>query len=195
MIGSERFPGCRGAWLLLFLLLVCAPPGNAEIRDIQRIYSEENTSGWALGPTFKIKRVSGPIGFGGDMLVWGMRAMGGKANASKLGLTAGKGTLHGNSLKMNLAMGGISLEDSFPRDSHLFWRVTVGGGSYDVRSRYSDYIFNRGSFVYCEPMVMGRIKITRHLALELGGGYTITNTIGARIEGPCVQGELLIGRF
>jgi hypothetical protein len=148
-----------------------------------------------IGPTFKYKRVSGPQDFGGDMVVWGIRAFGGNANEGKFGLLYSGVTLNGKNLKFSLKMAGLSYEDHFREDPRVKWRVSFGGGSYELKSRFSSYVVNDGSFTFIEPMIIGVLSMTRHIVLEFGAGYTFAGATGVRIEGLALQAEFLLGKF
>ena len=149
----------------------------------------------AGGPTFKYKRVSGPMKFGGDILVWGFRAFGGRKDDPKLGISGSTGTLNGKSLQMDLRMAGFTLENSWRSDSRLKWRMTLGGGTYDLHNFTGSYTVNKGTFAYFEPMFVGVVPMNRHLAWEIAGGYTFAGTTGVKIEGPCLEVNLLFGRY
>ncbi len=151
--------------------------------------------GAGFGPTFKYKRVSGPYDFGGDMMVWGFRAFGGKSSEPKLGIMASTGTLNGTGFKFNMKIGGLTLEDSFREDSRVKWRASFGGGSYEMKSKSSGYVVNDGSFTFFEPMIVGVLPMSHHIVLEFGTGYTFAGATGVRIEGLTLQAELLFGKF
>ncbi len=151
--------------------------------------------GAAVGPTIKYKRISGPYDFGGDMFVWGIRAFGGKASEPKLGLMYSSGNLSGTGFKFNLQMSGLTLEDSFTEDSRVKWRASFGGGKYEMTSRTSGYVVNKGSFTFLEPMLVGVLPMSNHIVLEFGVGYTFAGATGVRIEGLALQAELLMGKF
>jgi len=129
------------------------------------------------------------------MLVWGGRGFGGRVDDPKIGLMVQAGTLNGNSLKLNLSMGGFTIEDHFMKDTRLKWRVNIGGGTYELKTRQSSRIINDGSFAFAEPMVVGVIPMTRHITLEIGAGYTFCGVEGVRLEGLFLQTDLLLGRF
>lgn len=190
-----RIPATGCLAILLFLGMT-APCFAAPIREIKApAFQEPGDQVGAGGLVLKYKRISGPLGFGGDILVWGVRASGGKTGMSKLGVTASQGSLSGKSLKCDLKMGGFTVEDRFMSDYNLSWLVTLGGGSYLLRTLDGQHVYNRGSFAYVEPILFGLIRMGPHFRLELGAGYTIANTTGVRVEGPCIQAELLIGRY
>lgn len=149
----------------------------------------------AFGTTFKYKHPSGPDGFGGDMMVWGARGFGGRLDDPKLGLMAQTGTLTGKTLTLDLNMGGFTVEDHFRKDSRLKWRVSLGGGTYELKSRVSSRVVNDGGFAFVEPMCVGMIPMTRHIVLEIGTGYTFCGVEGVRLEGLFLQVDLLLGRF
>lgn len=149
----------------------------------------------AFGMTFKYKRASGPERFGGDMAIWGARGFGGRLDDPKLGLMAQAGTLTGKTLTLNLRMGGFTVEDHFMKDTRLKWRVGLGGGTFELKSRVSSRIVNDGSFAFVEPMFVGVIPMTRHIVLEIGAGYTFCGVEGVRLEGLFLQADLLLGRF
>jgi hypothetical protein len=151
--------------------------------------------GAAVGPTIKYKRISGPYDFGGDMFVWGIRAFGGKASEPKLGLMYSSGSLSGTGFKFNLQMSGLTLEDSILKDSRVKWRASFGGGKYEMTSKNSGYVVNKGSFTFLEPMLVGVLPMSNHIVLEFGVGYTFAGATGVRIEGLALQAELLMGKF
>ncbi|MBP7633880.1 hypothetical protein KBA41_06895 [Candidatus Ozemobacteraceae bacterium] len=183
---------------LSVLLLLCLGIHRAEaVRDPILLVDQPGTSMpvGAFGPTFKFKRTSGPEGFGGEMVVWGARGFGGRLDDPKLGLMAQAGTLTGGSLTLNLRMGGFTVEDHFLKDTRLKWRVGLGGGTFELKSRVSSRIVNEGSFAFAEPMLVGVIPMTRHIVLEIGAGYTFCGVEGVRLEGLFIQTDLLLGRF
>jgi len=163
--------------------------------EMKKFPDDDLDSVGTMGFTAKYKRVAGPLGFGGDTMLGGLRAFTGKTRKSKFGVSASVGSLNGKSLKLNLKMGGLTYEDSFKTDPRLSWRFTLGGGSYELKSIVSGRVFNKGDFTYFEPMIFGVIHMNRHFRLQLGGGYTLANTVGVRMEGPCVQAEFLVGRY
>ncbi|HOT27919.1 MAG TPA: hypothetical protein PLU72_07000 [Candidatus Ozemobacteraceae bacterium] len=182
----------------LVLLLLCLGAARAQAaRDpILLVDQPGNTMPvGAFGPTFKFKRTSGPEGFGGEMVVWGARGFGGRLDDPKLGLMAQAGTLTGTGLTLNLRMGGFTVEDHFMKDTRLKWRVGLGGGTFELKSRISSRVVNEGSFAFAEPMLVGVIPMTRHIVLEIGAGYTFCGVEGVRLEGLFVQTDLLLGRF
>ncbi|HEY9072187.1 MAG TPA: hypothetical protein VIV61_18145 [Candidatus Ozemobacteraceae bacterium] len=195
MITRTFRPFC--ALLALFLLLA-GSGGLYAARDPILLLSEQPGKTMpigAFGASFKYKRVSGPRGFGGDMLVWGGRGFGGRVDDPKIGLMAQTGTLNGTSLVLNLRMGGFTVEDHFKKDTRMKWRVNIGGGSYELKTRRGSLVINDGSFAFAEPMIVGLVPMTRHIVLELGVGYTFCGVEGVRLEGLFLQTDLLLGRF
>lgn len=150
---------------------------------------------YGAGPLVKYKRVAAPQDFGGDMTLWGLRVFAGKLNDPEIGAVYYSGTLSGTSLKFNLDMAGLTLEDSFREDSRVKWRVSFGVGHYKLRSIASGYEFNKGSYAFFEPMVVGVLPMSRHIVLEFGAGYTFAGATGVRIEGLTINAELLMGKF
>lgn len=148
-----------------------------------------------VGPLAKYKRVKAPREFGGDMTLWGVRAFGGKLRDPELGVIFMTGTLNGRSLKFNLDMAGLTLEDSFREDSRVKWRASFGMGKYKLGSKTSGAAFNEGSFAFFEPMILGILPMTRHIILEFGCGYTFAGATGVRLEGLTINAELLLGKF
>ena len=148
----------------------------------------------AGGMTWKYKRASGPMKFGGDMQVVGLRLFGGRKDDPKVGLTASSGTLNGSSLTLDVRMGGLTLEDTLLSDRNLKWRATIGGGRYDLHSKRGNYSVNSGGFAYFEPMFLGVVPMNKHISIELGGGYTFAGTTGVKLEGPFFEVNLLLGR-
>ncbi|MFZ2961102.1 MAG: hypothetical protein WA705_29845 [Candidatus Ozemobacteraceae bacterium] len=149
----------------------------------------------AGGISCTYKRVSGPYGFGGDMLLWGGRGFGGGEGQVKMGFTAATGVLNGNHMRCNLNMGGFTLENGWRPDPLFKWRAVFGGGSYDLTSSLTMRSINRGSFAYFTPMLVGRRPLSRHISIEVAGGYTFTNTNGVSIGGWCLETDILLGRF
>lgn len=149
----------------------------------------------AMGPLMKYKRVAGPHDFGGEMLMWGIRGFAGKNNDPKLGFVYSTGNLSGTGFKLNLDMGGLSLEDSFRQDPRVKWRVSFGGGKYKMSTVNSGYVVNDGSFTFLEPMIIGVLPASRHIVFEFAVGYTFADATGVRIEGLALQAEMLFGRF
>ncbi len=150
---------------------------------------------YGVGPIMKYKRVAAPQNFGGDMTVWGIRAFAGRLYDPEIGFVFYSGTLNGESQKFNLDMAGLTLEDSFREDSRVKWRVSFGVGDYRLRSRASGYEFNKGSFSFFEPMIIGVLPMSRHIVLEFGAGYTFAGATGVRVEGLALNAELLMGKF
>jgi len=150
---------------------------------------------YGVGPIMKYKRVAAPQNFGGDMTVWGIRAFAGRLYDPEIGFVFYSGTLNGESQKFNLDMAGLTLEDSFREDSRVKWRVSFGVGDYRLRSRASGYEFNKGSFSFFEPMIIGVLPMSRHIILEFGAGYTFAGATGVRVEGLALNAELLMGKF
>lgn len=150
---------------------------------------------YGVGPIAKYKRVAAPQNFGGDMTVWGVRVFAGKLNDPEIGAIFYSGTLNGISLKFNLDMAGLTLEDSFREDSRIKWRTSFGVGKYRLRSVASDHEFNKGSFTFFEPMIVGVLPLSRHIVLEFGAGYTFAGATGVRIEGLSLNAEILMGKF
>ncbi len=181
---------------ILFFMLVSSTPGHAYRPPILLIdRSTSDPSIGAGGLSFKYKRASGPLGFGGDMLVWGGRMYGGKLRDPKFGLMGQLGTLNGNALRLNLRMGGFSVEDGFKPDPRFKWRANFGFGTYDLESRITFRTINKGGFAFFEPMLVGVLPMKRHIVLEIGAGYTFCGALGVRIEGLFLQVDLLLGRF
>ncbi len=183
---------------LLALFLVIAGTGTAQAARDPILLVEQPGKTMPVGAggvTFKYKRASGPDGFGGDMLVWGGRGFGGRVDDPKIGLMAQAGTLNGNSMALNLRMGGFTIEDHFMKDTRLKWRVNIGGGTYELKTRRSSRHINDGSFAFAEPMIVGMLPMTRHIVLEIGAGYTFCGVEGVRLEGLFLQTDLLLGRF
>ncbi len=183
---------------LILLVLLCLGNTRAQaVRDPILLVDQpgKTMSVGAFGPTFKFKRTSGPQGFGGEMVVWGARGFGGRLDDPKLGLMAQAGTLTGRNLTLNLRMGGFTVEDHFLKDTRLKWRVGIGGGTFELKSRVSSRVVNDGSFAFAEPMFVGVIPMTRHIVLEIGAGYTFCGVEGVRLEGFFIQTDLLLGRF
>lgn len=194
MIPKTQF--LRLSLFLLFLLCLGTHRAQAVRDPILLVDQPEKTMPvGAFGPTFKFKRTSGPEGFGGEMVVWGVRGFGGRLDDPKLGLMAQAGTLTGSSLTLNLRMGGFTVEDHFLKDTRLKWRVGLGGGTFELKSRVSSRVVNEGSFAFAEPMFVGVIPMTRHIVLEIGAGYTFCGVEGVRLEGLFIQTDLLLGRF
>lgn len=148
----------------------------------------------AGGLTWKYKRASGPMKFGGDLQMVGLRLFGGRKDDPKVGLAASTGTLSGTALQLDVRMGGLTLEDTFLSDRRLKWRATIGGGRYELRTRRGTYTVNSGGFAYFEPMFIGVIPMNKHISIELGGGYTFAGTTGVKLEGPFFEVNLLLGR-
>jgi len=197
-----NFIKTRNLYYLLTLLLIAMPIFHSKrcdaIRD-PKLLMDTPTNNMPIGAgglTFKYKRVSGPLGFGGDMLMWGLRGYGGnRLKEAKLGVMASSGILNGNSLKLSIHMGGLTVENGFHPDPRFNWRVSFGGGQYDFRSMQTLRTINKGFFTFIEPMLVGIHPVTRHIILEFGIGYTFCGAMGVRIEGICLQTELLIGKF
>ena len=149
----------------------------------------------AGGMSFKYKRVSGPYDFGGDMLMWGGHAFGGGVGEVKLGISGAAGILNGKYARLDLKMGGLTLENGFRPDPLFKWRVGFGMGSYDLVSTVTKFHTNRGNFAYLEPMLVGVRPLTRHISIEVGVGYTFANSTGVKLDGFCLTTDLLLGRF
>lgn len=147
------------------------------------------------GVTCRYKRVSGPMGFGGDIWLWGLRAAGGRFEDPKFGIVASTGTLTGNALRLELKQAGLSIENGFRSDPRVRWRVQFGGGSYSLDSRITGNTINSGDFTFLEPMLVGLFPLTRHIVLEFSAGYTFAGSTGVRLEGLFLQTEFLLGRF
>ncbi len=183
--------------LILLVFVLLGVPGFCLTGPI--LLMDANPQGteyvYGIGPIAKYKRVAAPDNFGGDMMVWGVRAFAGKLYDPEIGLLFCQGTLNGNSQKFNLDMAGLTLEDSFREDSRVKWRVSFGVGEYRFRSIASDYEFNKGSFSFFEPMIVGVLPMTRHIVLEFGAGYTFAGATGVRIEGLALNAEILMGKF
>lgn len=150
---------------------------------------------YGVGPVVKYKRVAAPQDFGGDMTVWGVRAFAGKLNDPEIGVVFYSGTLNGTSLKFNLDMAGLTLEDSFREDARVKWRTSFGVGKYRLRSIASGFEYNKGSFTFFEPMIVGVLPMSRHIVLEFGVGYTFAGATGVRVEGLSINAEMLMGKF
>ena len=150
---------------------------------------------YGVGPIMKYKRVAAPQNFGGDMTVWGIRAFAGRLYDPEIGFVFYSGTLNGESQKFNLDMAGLTLEDSFREDARVKWRASFGVGTYRLRSKASGFEFNKGSFTFLEPMIIGVLPMTRHIVLEFGAGYTFAGATGVRVEGLALNAELLMGKF
>ncbi len=150
---------------------------------------------YGIGPVAKYKRVAAPQNFGGEMNVWGVRAFAGKLYDPEIGVVFYTGTLNGESLKFNLDMAGLTLEDSFREDARVKWRASFGVGTYRLRSKASGFEFNKGSFTFLEPMIVGVLPMSRHIVLEFGAGYTFAGATGVRLEGLALNAELLMGKF
>lgn len=191
-----KTPFLRLPLFVLLLLCLGVHPAQA-VRDPVLLVDQTGKTMpvGSFGPTFKFKRASGPDGFGGEMVVWGARGFGGRLDDPKLGLMAQSGTLTGSNLTLNLRMGGFTVEDHFLKDTRLKWRVALGGGTFELKSRVSSRVVNDGSFAFVEPMFVGVIPMTRHIVLELGAGYTFCGVEGVRLEGLFLQADLLLGRF
>lgn len=149
----------------------------------------------AGGISFKYKRASGPYNFGGDLLMWGGHAFGGGKGEVKLGISGAAGILNGNHARLDLKMGGLTLENGFRPDPLFKWRVGFGMGSYDLVSTVTNFHTNKGNFVYVEPMLVGVRPVTRHITIEVGVGYTFANSTGVKLDGICLTTDLLLGRF
>jgi hypothetical protein len=180
--------------ILFVALSICAEAATGPTLLMDRQPDSVEFTG-GIGPTVKYKRISAPYDFGGDMTVWGLRCFGGKLRDPAIGLMYQAGTLSGRSMKFNLEMGGLSLEDSFREDSRVKWRASFGVGKYRLRTIASGLELNKGSFTFFEPMIFGVLPLTRHIVLELGAGYTFAAGTGVRIEGLAIQSELLLGKF
>lgn len=129
------------------------------------------------------------------MTVWGIRAFAGRLRDPALGLMYQAGTLNGRSMKFNLEMGGLTLEDNFREDARVKWRVSLGIGQYKLESSASGLSLNEGTFSFFEPMLFGVLPLSRHIVLEIGCGYTFAAGTGVRLEGLALQTELLMGKF
>ncbi len=193
---------CRSAWPVwlcaIFLLVVGMPRPAAAGREPRLLVEIDPQSPKPVGAgglTTRYKRVSGPMGFGGDMLMWGLRGFGGRLNDPKIGLMAAQGTLNGRSLKLNLQQFGLTLENGFRPDPRFKWRANFGGGTYDLASRISGFSVNKGSFTFLEPMLVGVLPMTRHIVLEGAAGYTFAGSTGVRFEGLFLEVNLLLGQF
>jgi hypothetical protein len=187
-----------GLFSLVFLFAAwLTVSSEAQIREYKTYQTDDSSemAAAAIAPTLKFKRISGPDRFGGNMTIWGLRALTGKIGRTKLGIAASAGILNGNSLRCDLKMGGLSVEDFLLTDRNLTWRLTIGGGEYTLKTIVDNFHLNKGAFTYAEPMLFGSIRMAKHFQLMLGAGYLLTNTRGVRIEGPCFQAELLIGLY
>lgn len=186
----------RSLFLIAILLLITinasASIGPTLLMD-KNPDSTDFTGG--IGPTIKYKRISAPYDFGGDMMVWGLRLFGGKLRDPAIGLMYQGGTLNGESMKFNLEMGGLTLEDSFREDARVKWRASFGVGTYNLRTIASGMELNKGSFAFFEPMIIGVLPLSRHIVLEFGVGYTFAGATGVRVEGLALQTEILMGKF
>ncbi|MBU1108313.1 MAG: hypothetical protein KKB51_16690 [Candidatus Riflebacteria bacterium] len=178
--------------MVLLVSVAGAATGPTLLMD-SRPQSMDITSG--IGPLMKYKRVRAPDDFGGDMTLWGVRLFAGRLRDPELGLIYSSGTLNGRALKFNLDMVGLTLEDSFREDSRVKWRVTLGGGNYNLRTSIGGLVMTQGSFTYFEPMILGALPLSRHIILEFGAGYTFAGATGIRIEGLALNCELLMGKF
>lgn len=183
--------------LAVFWVTWLTVSAEAQIREFKTYQNDDSgkIAAAALAPTLKVRRIAGPDRFGGNMTIWGLRALTGKIGSTKLGIAAGAGVLNGNSLRCDLKMGGMSAEDFLLTDRNLTWRLTIGGGEFTLKTIVDNFHINKGAFTYAEPMLFGSIRMTQHFQLMLGAGYLLTNTRGVRIEGPTFQAELLIGRY
>jgi hypothetical protein len=177
---------------LVFSLPIIAATGPTLLIDKNPQGSEYI---YGIGPSIKYKRISAPYNFGGDMNLWGIRMFAGRLRDPAIGIMFQSGTLNGNGMKFNLDMGGLTLEDSFREDSRVKWRATIGGGHYRLRTRNSGLELNKGSFTLFEPMIVGLLPLSSHIALEFSTGYTFASGTGVRIEGLALQAEILIGKF
>ena len=108
---------------------------------------------------------------------------------------ASTGALNGNALRLNVNMGGLSIENGFKPDPRFKWRVNFGGGNYELNSKVTHRTINSGSFTFLEPMLVGVFPMTRHTVLEFSTGYTFCGAQGVRLEGWLLQVDLLLGRF
>ncbi len=191
----------RQALLLLVPILLLAPgfpPPAWAVRDPRLLVDIDPRSLKPVGAgglTTRDKRVSGPMGFGGDMMMWGVRGFGGRLNDPKIGLMAAQGTLNGRSLKLHVQQFGLTLENGFRPDPRVKWRANFGGGTYDLSSRISGFSVNKGSFTFLEPVLVGVLPMTRHIVLEGSAGYTFAGSTGVRFEGIFLEVNLLLGQF
>ncbi|HNV70531.1 MAG TPA: hypothetical protein PKO06_12595, partial [Candidatus Ozemobacteraceae bacterium] len=188
----------RSALRLYLLLLAFLSPGMIEAVGnavpLPGSSAPAVPSVGAGGMTWKYKRASGPMKFGGDLQMIGLRLFGGRKDDPKVGLAASTGTLSGSALQLEVRMGGITLEDSFRTDRNLKWRATLGAGRYDLHTRRTGFTVNSGGFAFFEPMFIGVIPMNKHISIELGGGYTFAGTTGVKLEGPFFEFNLLLGR-
>jgi len=194
--GIGRAAAGRGRWIALFLVFSCPAVLPAQSAPRPMAFSEGLQHIGALGVSCKYKRASGPDRFGGDMLVWGTRAFGGKKGDLKLGASGGIGMLNGTYRRLHVRMAGLTVEHGFRPDPLFKWRVGFGGGNYDLKSTISDRSISKGSFTYLEPSIIGIRPFSRHIALEVGAGYTFCGAKGGvKLEGLFLEATLLMGRF
>lgn len=185
-------------WLLALLAFSLQGPALEAARNPKLLVDSKPRSEKPIGGgglTWRYKRAAGPFGFGGDMLVWGLRGFGGNLVSPKLGLMGGMGTLNGHALKLNLRQFGFTVEHGFHPDPRFKWRVNFGGGTYDLESRVSGISMKKGSFTFLEPMLVGVHPLSRHIVAEVGVGYTFAGATGVRIEGIFLEANLLLGLF
>ncbi|MBF0543705.1 MAG: hypothetical protein HQM08_04695 [Candidatus Riflebacteria bacterium] len=150
----------------------------------------------AGGLSCKYKQVSGPHGFGGDFLMWGGRFFSGASGDPKLGASACTGVLNGNFQRIEMKMGGLTIENGFRPDPYFKWRVGFGAGSYNLTDSLNQRTITQGQFAYVEPMLVGVRPLWRSIMIEVGAGYTFVGaTGGIKLEGPCLEVNLLFGRF
>lgn len=162
--------------------------------DKQHEDSTEFTYG--IGPVLKYKHNEcNEQDFKGDMAMWGVRAFAGKMNDPEFGLIYTAGYQKSDTLKYNLDMTGVSLEDSFKSDPRFKWRLTCGMGNYKLKSIASGYVYNDGKFAYIEPMFLGILPLNRNIILEFGIGYTFADAKEVKVEGLALNAELLLGKF
>ncbi len=156
----------------------------------------EKEFSFGIGPTLRYKHnESSALDFEGDMAMYGIRIVGGPMNDPLFGLNFCAGEQSNDTIKYNLNMTGLSMEDSFKKDPRFKWRVTGGVGNYKLKSKYSGRVYKKGSFGYLEPMLIGILPLNRNIIMEFGVGYTFADATGVRVEGIAVQGELLFGKF
>ena len=180
------------------LLLTIEPAyciiGPTLMIDHQDKHEEDFTFG--IGPTLRYKHnESSALNFEGDMAMWGVRIVGGPMNDPQFGISYCAGEQTNETIKYNLDMTGISMENSFKSDARFRWRLTCGIGNYKLKSKASGHIYKKGSFGLIEPMFLGILPLNRNIILEFGVGYTFADATGVRVEGIAAQGELLFGRF
>ncbi len=194
----------RRLWVILMGCLVWAllAPAAAtaaarpmiEIKD-DKADTVRGPSMGAGGPTLKFKRASGPMDFGGEMFHWGLRIFGGRPDDPRLGVAGSIGILNGNSMRLSVGMGGITLEDYYWRDMNFKWRVGLGGGGYELKTIVGQKTLAKGNFTYFEPQLVWVLPIKRSIHLEFSAGYFFAGVLPVKLEGLTLEANLLIGRF